>query len=130
MMLRCAVLLLSAAFAGAPLAADLCAASCEAAHIAGSAQSSGHAGHHHRHASTAASGIGQAPQPCGHDHNDVVAITASSDVAHARPFTTANAAVMPASLPAASLSTSVSDLDTSDSPPGRFLRGFTLPIRI
>jgi len=131
MMFRCAALLLSLAFAGAPVAADLCAASCEAAHIAGSAQSGGHAGHQHHHASTAGSSIGQVPQPCGHDHNRAVAaIGACSDAAHRRPVTTGNVAVLPVMLPAASLSAAVFDFTTSNSPPGPSVRGFASPIRI
>jgi hypothetical protein len=130
MAFRCAALLLSLAFAGAPVAADFCAASCDAAHIADSAGSSGHAGHHHHHGPTAASNIGQGSQPCGHDHNGIVAVRASSDAAHGRPATTANVAVLPVALPAASLATSVTDLCTSNSPPGPSVRGFVSPIRI
>lgn len=133
MMFRAATLLLSLAFAGAPVAADFCAASCEAAHIVPAADSTGHAGHHH-HSSTAAStarqNIGQAPQPCGHDHNGIAAVSASSDDARAQPLATAGAAVQPASTPAASLLTLVSDLHASNSPPGASVRGFASPIRI
>ena len=130
MMLRGAAVLLSLAFAGAPLAADFCAASCEAAHIAASKGSSGHAGHHHL-ASTAASNIGQTPQPCGHDHNGVVAaVRTSSDVAHKRLVTPANVVVLPVALTAASLTTSAFGLCASNSPPGPLVRGFASPIRI
>lgn len=132
-MFRTAALLLSLAFAGAPSAADYCAVSCETAHIGDASASSAHAGHHH-HSSTASSialhNIGQAPQPCGHDHHNIAAVTASSDTARARPLTPASAAVLPPSLPAPSRWTSVADLHSSSSPPGLSLRGFAAPIRI
>jgi len=131
MMLRGAALLLSLAFAGAPLVADFCAASCQAAPIAASTGSAGHAGHHHHHASAAASHIGQTPQPCGHDHNGVVAaIRTSSDVAHKQLVTPANGVVLPVALTAASLMTSVVHRYASNSPPGPLVRGFASPIRI
>ena len=133
MMVRCITLLLSLVFAGAPVAADFCAASCEAAHVAAAA-STGHAGHHHHHSSSASStgrsSIGQAPRPCGHDHNGIKAVTPSSDAAHARPLPTAGAAVLPASRPAASLWASFSELHSSTSPPGPSVRGFASPLRV
>ena len=132
-MFRPAALLLSLLFAGAPSVADYCAVSCEASHIALAAASTGHAGHHH-HSSTASStllhSIGQAPQPCGHDHHTIAAVTASSDAARARLLAPASAAVLPASLTAPSRWTSVADLPSSNSPPGPSLRGFASPIRI
>ena len=133
MMFRAAALLLSVAFASAPSVADYCAASCETTHIADASASSAHAGHHH-HSSTASSialySIDQAPQPCGHDHNGIAAITAASDASRTRPLTAASAAVLPATAPAASLWTSVSDFHSSTSPPGPSVRGFASPIRI
>jgi hypothetical protein len=133
MMFRAAALLLSVAFAGAPSVADYCAASCEAAYIAPAAASTAQAGHHH-HSSTASSitlhSIGQAPQPCGHDHSGIAAVTAASNGARTRLPMNAGAAVLPASLPAASLRTSVSDFPSSTSPPGPSVRGFASPIRI
>lgn len=130
MIFRCTALLLSLAFVGAPMAADYCAASCEAAPTAAPAASGDQSGHHHRHASTAPCSISQPPQPCGHDHNGVVAVTATSDVAHARALATAGVAVSPSSLLAPSLWTSVSGLHRSNSPPGSAVRGFASPIRI
>ena len=133
MMFRAAALLLSLVFAGAPSVADYCAVSCETAHIGDASASSAHASHHN-HSSTAVStalhSIGQAPQPCGHDHNGMAAVTAPSGAARERLLTTASAAVLPASLQAASLWTSVADLHNSNSPPGHSLRGFASPIRI
>ena len=132
-MFRASALLLSLVFAGAPSVADYCAVSCEASHIGDASASSAHAGHHH-HSSTAVStvlhGIGQAPQPCGHDHHNIAAVTASSDAVRARLLTSASAAVLPLSLPAPSRWTSVADLPSSSSPPGPSLRGFASPIRI
>lgn len=127
-MFRCTALLLSLAFAGAPTVADCCAVTCESAHIGGTAASPAHSGHHH--ASTSLFGISQPPQPCGHDHNGVVAVTPASDLAHARPPTTASAAVLPAVLPSTVLGTSVSEFHDSNSPPGPSVRGFLSPIRI
>jgi hypothetical protein len=132
-MFRASALLLSLLFAGAPSVADYCAVSCATAHIRDASASSPHTGHHH-HSSTASSialhTIDQAPQPCGHDHNGIPAVTASSDASHTRPLTTASAAVLPATVPAASLWTSASDLHGSTSPPGPSVRGFASPIRI
>jgi hypothetical protein len=127
MMIRCAALLLSVAFAGAPMVADYCTVSCEAAHSHSAAASPAHAVHHH--AANALS-ISQPPQPCGHDHHRVIAITAASDVAHVRPLTTVGDAVLPASLLSLSGWAPVSDLPSSNSPPGTALRGFVAPIRI
>jgi hypothetical protein len=56
------LLALVAAVAGVPLAADLCAADCTAAH--GSASSPPC-----HHAARAAASIEAAPAPCGHDHH-------------------------------------------------------------
>jgi hypothetical protein len=132
MMFRAAALLLSLAFAGAPSVADYCAVSCETAPMKNASASPAHAGHHH--SSTASStdlhSIGQARQPCGHDHNGIAAVTAASDAAHTRLIMTASAAVLPASLPAASVWTSAADLHSSNSPPGPSPRGFASPIRV
>jgi hypothetical protein len=128
MLFRCTALLMSLAFAGAPVAADFCAVSCQAAHTHGGAASSAHSGHHHT--STTLFSINQPQQPCGHDHDGLVAVTAASDRAHARSLTTAGVPVLPASLPALPLWTAVSDLHNSNSPPGPSVRGFASPIRI
>jgi hypothetical protein len=132
-MLRASALLLSLLLAGAPSLADYCAVSCATAHIRDGSASSPHTGHHH-HSSTASSialhTIDQAPQPCGHDHNGIPAVTASADAAHTRPLTTASAAVLPAIVPAASLWTSASDFHSSTSPPSPSVRGFASPIRV
>ena len=71
MMFRAGALLLSLAFAGAPSVADYCAVSCETAHIGDAAASSRTPVIIiiRRRLSTALHSIGQAPQPCGHDHN-------------------------------------------------------------
>lgn len=128
MMRTCAVLLLSLAFAGAPVIADYCAVSCEAAHMGGASASPAHAGHHH--APTPLASIGQPPQPCGHDHNGIVGVVASSDNANARPLTPASTAVMPASPVAPCLWMLAYDVDGSNSPPGTVLRGFASPLRV
>jgi len=131
-MFRVGATLLSLLFAGAPSVADYCAVSCETAHVGDAFASSAHAGHHHHPPntlSTALHSIGQAPQPCGHDHHNITAVTASS-AARARLLTPVSAAVLPASLPAPSRWTSVADLHSSNSPPGPSLRGFASPIRI
>ena len=121
MAFKCVAILLGFAFAGAPVVADYCTVSCEAAHIGGASASPAHAGHHH--ASTAPSGIGQPPQPCGHDHNGIVGDAASSDAASVRPLAPTNAAVVPAS-PLAR------DVHGPNSPPGTFLRGVASPLRL
>lgn len=126
----CAALLLGLVFAGAPVTADFCAASCEAAHSASSGASIGHAGHHH-HSSVALLRLDQPPHRCGHDHSGGVAVTASSDAAHMQPLTTRSAAAaLPVSLMAASLWTPLCGLQSSNSPPGPSVRGFASPIRI
>jgi hypothetical protein len=127
MVTKCVALVLSLAFAGAPIVADYCTVSCESAHThdAGAAP---HAGHHN--AASALFSIDRSSPPCGHDHNGIVAVTASSDAGHARAPMTASAAVLPASLLPASLGTSVFGFHSSHSPPGTPLRGFVSPIRV
>lgn len=124
----CTVLLLALAFAGAPVIADYCAVSCEAAHMGGASASPAHAGHHH--AETVLSRIGQPPQPCGRDHNGIVGVAASSADARVQPLTSAGAAVMPAPSLASSLWMLACDVRGSNSPPGIALRGFASPLRV
>ncbi|MDO8794931.1 MAG: hypothetical protein Q7J25_09970 [Vicinamibacterales bacterium] len=125
----CSVLLLSLAFAGAPVFGDYCAVSCEAAHMGGASASSAHAGHHHASAA-ALSSIAQPPQPCGHAYNGIVGVAVSSDNAKVRPLTPQSPAVMPASPLAPSLSMLAHDVHGSNSPPDTTLRGFASPIRV
>jgi hypothetical protein len=127
MVTKCAALLLSLAFAGAPIVADYCAVSCESAHThdAGAAP---HAGHHN--AASALFSIDRSSPRCGHDHNGTVAVTASSDTGHARAPMTSSAAMLPASLPPASVRTPAFGFHSSNSPPGTPLHGFASPIRI
>jgi hypothetical protein len=126
MVAKCAALLLSLVFAAAPIVADYCTVSCEAAHT--HAAAAPHAGHHDD--SSALFSIDQSSPPCGHDHNAIVAVTASSAVVHAKALMTAGAAMLPASLLTASLSTPAFDFHSSNSPPGTTLRGFVSPIRV
>ncbi|HEY3043655.1 MAG TPA: hypothetical protein VGJ39_06505 [Vicinamibacterales bacterium] len=127
MIFRCSALLLGLAFAGAPLAADYCAVSCEAAHMDGAAASTAHAGHHH--GSTALFSISQPPQPCGHDHNGVVGIASSDGRAPVRSLAP-GAAVTPALSIIQSVSFSIRDVHGSSPPPGTPLRGFVSPLRV
>ena len=128
MMFRCTALLLGLAFAGAPVIADYCAVSCETAHARGGSASAAHAGHHH--ASAARFSISQPAQPCGHDHNGIVGVVASSDAASVRALAPSHAAVMPASLVAAAGWMSVFSAQGSNSPPGTALHGFASPLRV
>jgi hypothetical protein len=128
MVTKCAALLLSLAFAGAPIVADFCTVSCESAHTHAAAAAAPHAGHHD--ASSALFSIDRSSPPCGHDHNGIVAVTASSDAGHARARMTASAAMLPASLLPASFWTPAFGFHSSNSPPGTPLRGFASPIRI
>jgi hypothetical protein len=128
MIFRGTMLLLILAVAGAPTAADYCMVSCETAH-ARDAGSAAHAAHHH-HRSTILVSIAQSPQPCGHDHNGIVAVTASSDVAPAPPLMAASAALPAASPLMASPWTQIFDVHGSNSPPGTTLRGFASPLRV
>jgi hypothetical protein len=127
MIFRCSALLLSLAFAGAPLVADYCAVSCEAAHMDGAAASTAHAGHHH--GSTALFSISQPPQPCGHDHNGVVGIASSDGGAPERSLAPGTA-VTPALPLIESVSFSLRDLHGSSPPPGTSLCGIASPLRI
>jgi len=127
MVSRCIALLLSLAFAGAPVLADYCTVSCEAAHTHAAAAASPHADHHH--APAVLFGINQPQQPCGHDHNGIVGVAARSDEASTRALAPATA-VMPASPVTASGSIPLHVIHGSSSPPGPSLRGFASPIRV
>lgn len=129
MLFRGTALLLSLAFAGAPVAADFCAASCEAVHLASAAGSNEHAAHHHHHSSTALGGVSQTPQPCGHDHQPIVGVEARQDVASVRALAP-SLAVMPSLPVTQTVWTLVHVIHHSSSPPGTPLRGFASPIRI
>jgi hypothetical protein len=98
-------------------------------HVHGAAASSAAASHHHA-TTTSVINISHSPQPCGHDHNGVVAVTASSDAAHTRPLMTPSAAVLPESLAGTSFWTSFGDLQISSSPPGWSDRGYVSPLRV
>jgi hypothetical protein len=128
MIFRATALLLSLAFAGAPAAADYCAAACETTHTH-LASSGAHAGHHH-HSSTPLSSIDRAPQPCGHDHSGIVGIAGSDNAAPVRALVHASTAVTPASLHARSVSISFPDVGSANSSPGVALRGFASPLRV
>lgn len=128
MTFRCTALLLSLAFAGAPVIADYCAVSCEAAHMGGASASPAHAGHHHA-SGAALSSIAQPPQPCGHAYNGIVGTATSDNGAPVRALAPSSA-VMPASPVAASDCMSARSIHGSNSPPGTTLRGFASPIRV
>jgi len=78
-----AALVLAIGLAAAPLAADWCAASCEAVHAG---QTSGARACHHTSPTTAR--VGRTPSPCGHDHHPVTLDTAT-------PTTVAPVGVLP-----------------------------------
>ena len=88
-------MLLSFAFAGAPVIAEQCLASCEAAHMAAMANSPAHAGH--QHAPVPHSSIGQAPVPCGHDHNGITGVASPVDTGQAKALVLAVSVLIPAS---------------------------------
>jgi hypothetical protein len=123
----CTALLLSLAFAGAPVLANYCTVSCEAAHTHEADAASPHAGHDR--ASTALFNIDQAPQPCGHDHHGIVGLAARSDDASVRVLAPASG-VMPTSPVTAPGLVPALFLTGSDSPPGTALRGFASPLRV
>jgi hypothetical protein len=128
---RCTTLLLSLAFAGAPVAADYCAALCEATHAGATAASPDHAGHHHHSTLTLTglSSIGQPPQPCGHDHNGIVGVARADDRASVRA-PAPGAAVMPTLPVVHSMWISIRVAHGSSSPPGTSLREFASPLRV
>ena len=128
MTFRCTALLLSLAFAGAPVIADYCAVSCEAAHMDDASPSPAHAGHHHA-SGAALSSIAQPPQPCGHACNGIVGTATSGNTASSRA-PAPSSTVMPASPVAPSGCMSARSINGSNSPPGTTLRGFASPIRV
>jgi hypothetical protein len=130
MVRRCIGLLLSVAFASAPLIALQCEVACATAHtIAG--ESSAHTAHHPPGGPTAVSArftIGQEPGHCGRDHTVVAVIAASADASGARPVTLVIVAAPPAlSIPAGMVL--ARDASGSSSPPGGFLLAPS-PLRI
>jgi hypothetical protein len=129
MMFRGTALLLSLAFAGAPVATNFCAASCEAVHLASAAGSNEHDAHHHHHSSTALGSVSQTPQPCGHDHQPIVGVEATHDVASVRALAP-SVAVMPTLPVIQAVWTLVHGIYNSSSPPGTSLRGFASPLRV
>jgi hypothetical protein len=120
-------LLLTIAFAAAPIAADYCAAMCEAARTPG-APAPEHA-HHLHHAATRLASIGQAPQPCGHEHHRIVGTEGANSLAPQRTVA-ASAAVVPAVPAIGSAVVLVHDVQGSSSPPGRSLRTLAVPLRV
>ena len=128
MAFKCVALLLGFAFAGAPVVADYCKVSCEATHMGDASPSPAHSGHHH--ASTAPPGIGQPPQPCGHNHHGIVGVAASSGAAPVRPLAPTSAAVVPTSPLAPFFWMLPYEVRRSNSPPGTLLRGSASPLRI
>ena len=71
-------IVVAVAFAGGPLALDLCAASCDAAHAVSTSTSAPPC----HHSSAAGPRIGHTPTPCGHDH-DATVTAATADAAPA-----------------------------------------------
>jgi hypothetical protein len=133
-MFRWTALLLSLAFAAAPTAADYCASQCETTHAAHSAgHSTAHGVHHHDHAAMAIFHIDQAPQPCGHDHNGIIAVAASDirgdHTAVVHDAGPANILISPGAF-ASSASAPTPATYGSKSPPGITLSGFASPIRV
>jgi hypothetical protein len=129
MLFRSFALLLSLAFAGAPVAADYCTAVCDAAHGSVAAAGTAHAGHHH-HPTSRLSSIDPAPQLCRHDHTGIVGIAGSDDAAPIRALAHAITAMTPASPHARSISSHSRDIVCSNSPPGIPLHGFAAPLRV